>query len=896
MKRSFRIVSCFLVLVLTISLGVGAFAEGHLPSDVKEGKWYTDAVEYVLTNKLMENVSEDKFDPNGELTRATLYQSFYNSEKGSGTLEEALDWCKEVGIYDGEEFNGEEAVSRLEMFEALYKYMKYKDISTLGGSLEYYSDGEKLPETAIPIMEYLLGTGIVKGKDGVLIDADAIAKRSELARIHYDLPKLLTASTSGVVTVVDKYGNITLDLRVQNLLNAGFEFGDNLIVKIGEHEIEAPFVTAYSDVDNGSELVRGPNGTGIRNIIIAINMGNFAETYKVKEGDKVSFELKEKGGYLTEWEIRQLDRSNNREDYASDVIFANFRNVTTGNIAPGVYYRSSSPVNNELGRAAYADALAKEAGIKTVVNLADSKEELESYFEEEDFNSPYYKSLYEEGNVILLDMGVDFKSDEFKQKLKTGLEFMIERDGPYLVHCTEGKDRAGFVAGLLEALMGSTVDEIKEDYMITYMNYYGVEYGSEQYEKIAESNILQSLRDIAGLEKGADLTDVDLEKAAEEYLLDIGLTKEQIKTLKEKLSTSCGSVSISSVVAEVQTYGHLTLEMLTRDMLDAGFKFGDVVTIQVGDNLLEAPFVTEYSDVDSGELLVRGRKDPLKNVSVCINYGDFSKTYNVGVNDTVTITLKDAGAYFDEWDMRQLERTNNREDYSTDAVFANFRNVTAGNIAPGMYYRSSSPVNNELGRAAYADALAKEAGIKTVVNLADSKEELESYFEEEDFNSPYYKSLYEEGNIILLDMAVDYTAEDFKSKLKIGVEFMLTNEGPYLVHCNEGKDRAGFVAALFEALTGASLEEIKDDYMLSYMNYYNVEHGSEKYEKIADANVFAMFRTIAGLEKDADLKEVDLVKVAENYLKECGLTEEQIKTLKEKLSTDIVAVSLLKVA
>jgi len=183
-----------------------------------------------------------------------------------------------------------------------------------------------------------------------------------------------------------------------------------------------------------------------------------------------------------------------------------------------------------------------------------------------------------------------------------------------------------------------------------------------------------------------------------------------------------------------------------------------------------------------------------------------------------------------------------------------------------------------------------------VVNLADSKEELESYFEEEDFNSPYYKSLYEEGNIILLDMAVDYTAEDFKSKLKIGVEFMLTNEGPYLVHCNEGKDRAGFVAALFEALTGASLEEIKDDYMLSYMNYYNVEHGSEKYEKIADANVFAMFRTIAGLEKDADLKEVDLVKVAENYLKECGLTEEQIKTLKEKLSTDIVAVSLLKVA
>ena len=41
MKRSFRIISWLLVLTFTISLGAGAFAEGHLPSDVKEGKWYT---------------------------------------------------------------------------------------------------------------------------------------------------------------------------------------------------------------------------------------------------------------------------------------------------------------------------------------------------------------------------------------------------------------------------------------------------------------------------------------------------------------------------------------------------------------------------------------------------------------------------------------------------------------------------------------------------------------------------------------------------------------------------------------------------------------------------------------------------------------------------------------
>lgn len=81
----------------------------------------------------------------------------------------------------------------------------------------------------------------------------------------------------------------------------------------------------------------------------------------------------------------------------------------------------------------------------------------------------------------------------------------MAHEGPYLIHCTEGKDRAGFVSALLEALVGSSVEEIKDDYMCSFTNYYGVEYGSEQYEKIAESNVLASLRDIAGLPAGASL-------------------------------------------------------------------------------------------------------------------------------------------------------------------------------------------------------------------------------------------------------------------------------------------------------------------------------------------------------------------------------------------------------
>ena len=207
-----------------------------------------------------------------------------------------------------------------------------------------------------------------------------------------------------------------------------------------------------------------------------------------------------------------------------------------GDIAEGVLYRTSSPVNNELGRAAYADDLIEAAGVQTVVNLADSDEAIQGYLAAEDYDSPYYQSLYEAGNVIALNMGVDYQAEDFQTKLKSGLEFMLDHPGPYAFHCTEGKDRAGFVAILLEALMCGTQDEIVADYMLSYENYYHVERGSDQYELISQVAV-GMLQDLAGLEEDADLSSVDLQQAAEEYLTGIGLTAEQVSALQTLLST-----------------------------------------------------------------------------------------------------------------------------------------------------------------------------------------------------------------------------------------------------------------------------------------------------------------------------------------------------------------------
>lgn len=80
------------------------------------------------------------------------------------------------------------------------------------------------------------------------------------------------------------------------------------------------------------------------------------------------------------------------------------------------------------------------------------------------------KGLFDNGDVDALDMSVNYRSQKFADKLVEDLRQMIVQDGPYLIHCTEGKDRTGFTCALLEALCGASYDEMLDDYMISYDN------------------------------------------------------------------------------------------------------------------------------------------------------------------------------------------------------------------------------------------------------------------------------------------------------------------------------------------------------------------------------------------------------------------------------------------
>lgn len=359
------------------------------------------------------------------------------------------------------------------------------------------------------------------------------------------------AEASGEMTAysaldqISKHGNVYLmtDRRIllRDLEDAGIGPGDTVRVTFLDRSMEMPVGYNFSEATSGDTLLRIKD----EGVELAINMGDFASTYfadkttvadgsftwRYKEGIEgpVAFHIAliRKGDARGEDDAIRLTYTNARSDYPnlSDAAFANFRMVATTGMGEGALYRTSSPIDPKLVRNTYADNALKMAGVKTVMNLADSEEAAEGY-------AGYGDSYYATTDHIALDMGMSYDTQRFRARLAEGLRFFASHEGPYAVYCMEGKDRTGVVAALLECFAGASFDEVRKDYMETFYNYYGVAPGDAAYDRIAENNIATTLRRLFGTD---DLAGADLARAAADYFRAIGLGEDEIEGLRANL-------------------------------------------------------------------------------------------------------------------------------------------------------------------------------------------------------------------------------------------------------------------------------------------------------------------------------------------------------------------------
>ena len=93
-------------------------------------------------------------------------------------------------------------------------------------------------------------------------------------------------SLTGTIVEIDDHGNAVTDLYIAPFTERGWELGDTLEATFATgQKIQIKFVENYGDVPEGDYL--GRFSTSTKQFKIAINMGNIAESLKLKNKSKV---------------------------------------------------------------------------------------------------------------------------------------------------------------------------------------------------------------------------------------------------------------------------------------------------------------------------------------------------------------------------------------------------------------------------------------------------------------------------------------------------------------------------------------------------------------------------------------------------------------------------------
>jgi protein tyrosine phosphatase len=125
-------------------------------------------------------------------------------------------------------------------------------------------------------------------------------------------------------------------------------------------------------------------------------------------------------------------------------------------------------------------------------------------------------------------------------------------------------------------------------------------------------------------------------------------------------------------------------------------------------------------------------------------------------------------------------------------------------------------------------------------------------------------------------MNVNYGSD----KLKQGFLFMIKHNGPYLIHCNAGNDRTGFVIAIIEGLMGAGIKEILYDYLLSF--------GKDFADNVTELNIntrIIIYEQLNVILNERIRDGDNLQSNIENYfLNDIGLLKKELELLKERLT------------
>lgn len=89
--------------------------------------------------------------------------------------------------------------------------------------------------------------------------------------------------------------------------------------------------------------------------------------------------------------------------------------------------------------------------------------------------------------------------------------------------------------------------------------------------------------------------------------------------------------TFESGVQEIQKYGNIVLDVEPEKLLEAGYEYGDILSVTIDGKTYQIPLCTNYSDVDTGSYVARDKDNKL---ILAINTGDFATANGIAEKKT----------------------------------------------------------------------------------------------------------------------------------------------------------------------------------------------------------------------------------------------------------------------
>ena len=168
--------------------------------DVHPGDWFYDPVCYVYSQGLMTGTSATTFEPNTPLSRAMLVAVLHRLEGspaagGSDFTDvadgdwyaQAVNWAASVGVVNGFDdgtFQPNTAITREQLAAILMNYAQYKgqDVSARA-TLDTYNDATAISSWANDVMSWAVAEGLLTGVTNTELQPQGAATRAQVAAI-----------------------------------------------------------------------------------------------------------------------------------------------------------------------------------------------------------------------------------------------------------------------------------------------------------------------------------------------------------------------------------------------------------------------------------------------------------------------------------------------------------------------------------------------------------------------------------------------------------------------------------------------------------------------------------------------------------------------------------------